>query len=71
MMIAARGDQAFAAHFQACHHVGILREVTRRQRGKLQEYDVHLARLNEGTTERPDSLSAASPGLPLGNETPR
>lgn len=31
--------------------VGILREVTGRQRGKLYVYDEYLARLNEGTTE--------------------
>lgn len=31
--------------------VGILREVTGRQRGKLYVYDEYLARLNEGTTQ--------------------
>jgi Fic family protein len=33
--------------------IGILREVTGRQRGKLYAYDEYLALLNEGTTEPP------------------
>jgi hypothetical protein len=33
--------------------VGILREVTGRQRGRLYAYDEYLKLLNEGTTEPP------------------
>ena len=33
--------------------MGILREVTGRQRGKLYAYDEYLALLNEGTAEPP------------------
>jgi len=46
-------DPPVYAAVRRLEEVGILREVTGRQRGKLYVYDEYLQRLNEGTTEPP------------------